>query len=237
MQQFIYDEYELEVSTECIRCVLDRERWTRKVTQDQARERSAPLRQAWQGIQKTWDEDQLVFLDESGANERTGDRKYGWSPVGLICAQSRPAKRSERWSVLPALSVDGYLDYIVFQGSITADLFVEFVEERVLPCCTPYPGPRSVLILDNASIHKDARLQQLCSDAGVLLKFLLPYSLDYNPIEATFKDLKAWIKRNYVLAEDFEIFGDFLQFAIGQACGANVRGHFQEAGYIVERVD
>jgi transposase len=234
MQQFIYDEYdELEVSIGCIRYLLDRERWTRKATQDRALERSAPLRQAWQGIQKTWDEDQLVFLDESGANERTGDRKYGWSPIGVTCAQSRPVKRSERWSILPALSVDGYLDHIIYQGSITANLFVEFVEERVLPHCTPYPGPCSVLILDNASIHKDLRLHQLCNDAGVVLKFLPPYSLDYNPIEATFKDLKAWIKRNYLLAEDFENFGDFLDFAVRQACGGNVRGHFQEAGYIV----
>jgi hypothetical protein len=46
MQQFIYDEYELEVSVDCIRRVLDRERWTRKATQDRALERSAPLRQA-----------------------------------------------------------------------------------------------------------------------------------------------------------------------------------------------
>jgi hypothetical protein len=53
MQQFIYNEYELEVSIDCIRCVLDRERWTQKATQDQALERSASLRQAWQGIQKT----------------------------------------------------------------------------------------------------------------------------------------------------------------------------------------
>jgi len=109
------------------------------------------------------------------------------------------------------------------------------VEERVLPCCTPYPRPRSVLVLDNALIHKNARLQQLCNDASVLLKFLPPYSPDYNPIEATFKDLKAWIKRNHSLVEDFENFGDFLHFAVGQACGANVRGHFKEAGYVVER--
>jgi len=41
MQQFIYDEYnELEVSIGCIRGVLDRERWTRKVTQDRALERT-----------------------------------------------------------------------------------------------------------------------------------------------------------------------------------------------------
>jgi transposase len=138
---------------------------------------------------------------------------------------------------LPALTIESYLDYIVFQGSITADLFVEFVEERVLPHCNPYPGPRSVLILDNASIHKDKRLKQLCGEAEVLLLFLPPYLPDFNPIEATFKDLKAWIKRNYRLAEEFKNFGDFHHFAVGQSCGSNVEGHFQEAGYVVVGID
>lgn len=31
-----------------------------------------------------WRPDQLVFVDESAANERTGDRKYGWAPVGAV---------------------------------------------------------------------------------------------------------------------------------------------------------
>jgi transposase len=89
------------------------------------------------------------------------------------------------------LLVDGYLNHIIYSGSITADLFVEFVEERVLPHCTLYLKLHSVLILNNALIHKDLRLHQLCNNASVVLKFLLLYSLDYNPIKATFKDLKA----------------------------------------------
>jgi transposase len=70
-------------------------------------------------------------------------------------------------------------------------MFLEFVEEKVLPYCSAYPGPCLVLILDNASIHKSAKLQSMCEERGVLLKFLPPYSLDFNPIENTFKDLKA----------------------------------------------
>ena len=31
----------------------------------------------------TYDATQLVFVDESAANERTLDRKYGWAPKGL----------------------------------------------------------------------------------------------------------------------------------------------------------
>jgi len=34
-----------------------------------------------------------------------------------------------------------------------AELFNVFVENNVLPFCNPYPGPRSVLVMDKAKIH------------------------------------------------------------------------------------
>ena len=138
-----------------------------------------------------WTADQLVFLDESASNERTGDRKFGWAPTGRECEVSRPFKRSERWSILPALLVNGYLSYLIYQGLITAEIFKLFLEQQVLPYYIPYPRPRSILILDNALIYKLARLYNLCKEHGVLLIFLLLYLLDYNLIKATFKDLKA----------------------------------------------
>ena len=113
-----------------------------------------------------------------------------------------------------ALTLESYLDWIIFQGSITTELFLEFVQERVLSYCSAYLGPCLVLILDNASMYKSAKLRSMCKERGVLLKFLPPYSLNFNPIENTFKDLKAWIKRNYRLAADFEDFGNFLEFSV-----------------------
>jgi hypothetical protein len=47
-----------------------------------------------------------------------------------------------------------------------------------------------VLILDNVSIYKSVELCCICKEREILLKFLLLYSPDFNPIEATFKDLK-----------------------------------------------
>jgi transposase len=134
---------------------------------------------------------------------------------------------------LLALIHKGYLDWIIFQGSITSELFLEFVQERVLLHCSAYPGPCSVIILDNASIYKSVELCYMCEEREVLLKFLLLYLLDINPIKATFKDLKTWIKRNYRLAADFEDFGDFLEFAVSQCKGENAKQHFQEAGYVI----
>ena len=234
MQDFLFDEFNVQASIDTIRRVLKAARWSRKAVSKRAAQQSAPLRNTWQGRQKQWLADQLIFLDESAANERTGDRKQGWAPIGTNCEVSTPVQRSERWSILPALTLDGYISYMIFQGAFTSELFEDFVQYHVLPNCTPYPGPRSIIILDNASIHKSARLQELCEQAGVVLEFLPPYSPDFNPIEATFKDLKAWIKRNYTLASNFESFNIFLEFAIGQACGVHAKAHFKKAGYVVD---
>lgn len=95
---------------------------------------------------------------------------------GLICPTSVPIRKSERWSILPALTIDGYLDFKIFQGSFTSKIFINFVEQKVLPHCNPRLGPRSVLVLDNASIYRNRRLRELFKAYGVALEFLLPYS-------------------------------------------------------------
>ena len=103
----------------------------------------------------------------------------------------------------------------------------------MLPYYTLYPRPRSILILNNASIYKLARLHNLYKEHGILLIFLPLYLLDFNPIKATCKDLKAWIKRNYQLAETFKSCKAFLHFTVSQSIGAHAEAHYRNAGYIV----
>jgi hypothetical protein len=57
----------------------------------------------------SWTADQLVFIDESAANKRSADRKYGWTPIGQKAIQSTPLKHFERYSILPAYTIDGYV--------------------------------------------------------------------------------------------------------------------------------
>jgi hypothetical protein len=85
-------EIECRTITDYLQC----RRWSKKVVKARAAERNEPLRAAFRGLQPFWDDDQLVFLDESAANERTGDRKMGWSLVGVECMVAWPLKRSER---------------------------------------------------------------------------------------------------------------------------------------------
>ena len=51
----------------------------------------------------------------------------------------------------------------------------------------------------------------MCRDAQIMLEYLPPYSPDYNPIEEAFAELKAWMKKNYVLAEGYDTFERFLE--------------------------
>src|ERR1700694_1699883 len=122
--------------------------------QIRAAQQSPELRRLWINSLAGWSADQLIFIDESAANERTGDRKYGWAPVGVTPHESRPFTRSERWSILPAYTVDGFITWDIRHGSYNAELFEEFIEFKVLPLCTPYPLERSGIIMDNAPIHQ-----------------------------------------------------------------------------------
>ena len=113
-------------------------KWSRKVATKKAAEQSDALRRVFQArVQQNYTAEQLIAIDESACNERTGDRKYGWGPVGRSVELEYSIKRPERWSLLPAMTVDGYLTHHIFQGAITTELMLEFLQEDVLPRCTP----------------------------------------------------------------------------------------------------
>jgi Transposase and inactivated derivatives len=44
--------------------------------------------------------------------------------------------------------------------------------------------------MDNASFHHSGQIETMCSEAGVKLVYLPPYSPDLNPIEEFFAELK-----------------------------------------------
>jgi hypothetical protein len=62
-------------------------------------------------------------------------------------------KTYHRYSILPALSLDGILHLEVLDHSFSGEEFILFVR-GLLDQMQPWPLPNSVLVLDNASIHK-----------------------------------------------------------------------------------
>ena len=50
-------------------------------------------------------------------------------------------------------------------------------------------------MLDNLAVHKQPEVRQAIEQAGARLRFLPPYSPDFNPIEQAFAKLKAFLRR------------------------------------------
>jgi len=75
---------------------------------------------------------QVVFVDESAANEHTFHRKYDWTPVGVLPHEYRRLERSKRRSVLPAYTIDGLITWEIEYGSFWQELFEDFIEKTLL---------------------------------------------------------------------------------------------------------
>jgi hypothetical protein len=67
---------------------------------------------------------------------------------------------SIRYSVLPAISLDGVLHLDIITCSWTAEEFRKFVDV-LLDKMNPYPQKNSVLVLDNASTHYFDELREM----------------------------------------------------------------------------
>ena len=230
IRDWLLEEFNVSISVSSISRELKKMKWSRKVATKKAIEQSDPLRRVFQArVQTHYTAEQIIAIDESACNERTSDRKYGWGPVGQSVELIYSIKRSERWSILPAMSVDGYLTHRIFQGAVTAAFMEDFLRHDVLPLCTP---GYHVLLMDNASIHRSPEIVQLCKEFGLQLEYLPPYSPDYNPIEQSFKVLKSWMKRYSQQQEEWQDFRFFLELAVLNSCyNINCMRWYKKCGY------
>lgn len=236
--EFLDSEYLIQVYRSTVSRLLKKLGHTNKRIERAAEERDDEERAHWRSRLCGWKPNQLVFLDESAANERTKDRKRGWSLKGLPCTVRQSGQRSTRWSILPAIGLNGYLDYEIYHGSFNADRFLLFVR-RLLRKMNRAPGPRSVLILDNARIHQAPELKPMCEEISIELAYLPRYSPDYNAIEESFSGLKAWMRRNRELVDSFTpFFEGYMHLAVMQSCNAQkAREYFKSASVEVTEKD
>ncbi|THU81199.1 hypothetical protein K435DRAFT_570954, partial [Dendrothele bispora CBS 962.96] len=65
--------------------------------------------------------------------------------------------------ILPVLTLDGIITYDLIPGPVTSARFVQFLRE-LIPLTNPYPGPRSILVIDNCSIHHSEEVRKLVED-------------------------------------------------------------------------
>lgn len=172
---------------------------SRQVIQHVAIQRNDKLRAKFMAEISAYDPSMLIWLDESGCDRRNSTRKWGYSLRGMTPRDQRLLVRGVRYSVVPIVSVKGIHDIHIIQGTMTGERFENFIKSTLLPILQPFNwiNPRSVVVMDNASIHHTEGVADLIENqAGARLVFIPPYSPDLNPAEEVFSQVKSIMKQN-----------------------------------------
>ena len=85
------------------------------------------------------------------------------------------------------------------------------------------------MILDNLPAHKGAAVRNAVQAAGAELRFLPPYSPDFNPIENAFSKLKALLRK--AAARTVDQLWKAIASAIDALTPGDCVGYFTAAGY------
>ena len=106
---------------------------TRKKIQKAAEERSEALRGFYlYNIGMNYTSEQLIFINETAKDERTLIRLYGYSPINTRVKKSIIFVREMRYTILPALSLEGFIAVDIMEGSCNKERFQTFILTQVV---------------------------------------------------------------------------------------------------------
>jgi transposase len=190
-----------------------------------AAERDEFLRAAWRlVVVGEVDAERLVFLDEMGANISLRPL-YAWSRKGKRAFASAPRNWGKNVTLLASITLRGLGPCLAVEGSTTREVF-----ETYLECVlTPTLRPGQVVVMDNLSSHKGARVKEIIEGAGCELLYLPPYSPDFNPIEEAFSKVKGFLRRAEARTRQSLI--EAMGLALEAVSARDARGFFGHCGY------
>ena len=76
--------------------------------------------------------EQLIFIDESAKDEWTSCRQYGYSSQNQSAIKKTVFLRGIRYTILPALSLDGMIALDIMKGSCNKERFRNFILSKVV---------------------------------------------------------------------------------------------------------
>jgi transposase len=165
-----------------------------------------------------------VFLDECGV---TTDllRRYGRSPRGTRLHDHTPCSHWQTQTVIAALRPDAGTAPAVFDGPIDNASFLAYGEQILVPSLRP----GDVVVLDNLAVHKQPDVWAAIERVGAHLRFLPPYSPDFNPIEQAFAKLKAFLRA--VRPRSFDHVTELVVIALTLFSPTECQNYVRHCGY------
>ena len=131
-------------------------------------------------------------MDESGFEQEI-IRPYGYTLKGQPCIDSFNWQLKKRTNVIGALHKKTLFAIDYFNQNINWKYVYDWCKNTLIPSLKT----KCVIVMDNASFHKNKCIQKLLNRHRHHLLFLPPYSPDLNPIENKWAQAKflrqGWI--------------------------------------------
>ena len=154
-------------------------------------------------------------------------RRYARSLRGTRIGDHTPCSHWQTHTVVAALRLDHLGAPAVFDGPIDTSTFLAYIEQILIP--TLRPG--DVVVMDNLAVHKHPDVRAAIEAIGAHLRFLPPYSPDFNPIELAFAKLKAFLRA--ARPRSFDHVCDLMKAALHLFTAAECRNFVRHCGYRV----
>jgi transposase len=140
--------------------------------------------------QGLFDPARLVFIDETSANTKMV-RLYGRCARGERLVDLEPHGHWKTITFVAALRQNGMTAPCTIDGAMNGRRFLTYVER----CLAPTLQRNDIVMLDNLPAHKAAGVREAIEARGATLRFLPKYSPDLNPIEMSFSQMKAGLRK------------------------------------------
>jgi transposase len=164
----------------------------------------------WTDLEILWKEpDQVVFIDEKkfrNSDVMNNSQTEGYAEIGVRLAPSPSIFSmspilppvSEVVGAIGTLGSEGWrrlrdgrrgdvgmISMKMVEGAIKMEEVMLWIQDDLCPLLNPFPGPRSIVVMDNMPSHRtrQLRLKSLINARGAVLIWNPPRSPDLNPIE------------------------------------------------------
>lgn len=166
----------------------------------------------------------LKFIDETGAHLGL-TRLFGRAAPGQRVVEATPGYSGAHYTSVAALGLGGVSAPWIFEGAMNTLAFETYVEVVLSPSL--HRG--DIVVLDNLSAHKSARVSELIHARGARLEFLPPYSSDFNPIELCWAKVKNALRA--AKARTFDALVEALAKALKTITAQDIQAWFAHCGF------
>jgi transposase len=195
VQQLIFQEFQIQMPIRTVGSYLHRWGFTPQKPVKFAYERRPEAVKKW--IERDYKLIKILAMGENAdiywgdeTSLRAGDvRGRGFAPKGKT-PQVLATAKYENLSMVSAITNKGKISWMIVEGTINSDRFIEFLERLIKDA-----SRKVFLILDNLRVHHSVKVKEWLEghEGEISLYFLPPYSPDLNPDEHVNADLKYGI--------------------------------------------